>query len=65
MLATDPMHTLFLFVVIHYLQNVWIIPAVQFSDIQTRVNNIEVPTGIDRIPKKNYNQVLLHSQLTN
>ena len=56
MLPVDPMHTLFLCVAKHYLQNVWIknnlISNDQFSEIQSRVDRTKVPTGIGRIPLK-------------
>ena len=56
MLAIDPMHTLFLCVAKHYLQNVWIknglISSTQFDLIQSRVDKIRVPAGIGRIPTK-------------
>ena len=56
MLAIDPMHTLFLCVAKHYLQNVWIknnlISTTQFSLIQNRVDSTKVPAGIGRIPTK-------------
>ena len=56
MLAIDPMHTLFLCVAKHYLQNVWmknnIISESNFQLIQHRIDNIVVPSGIGRIPTK-------------
>ena len=53
MLGIDPMHTIFLCVAKHYLQNVWIkknlISETQFSKIQNKVDRIKVPAGIGRI----------------